>query len=57
MRQLVTYQTGESRVIDAETMTASGFLHHSEMDAPLEDYELDCELSDADLNAEYRIVR
>lgn len=57
MLQMIQYQTGERRVIDAASMTASEFLAHSEMNAPLEDYALDCTLSEADLAQEHTVLR
>lgn len=57
MLQMIKYSTGECRVIDTARMIASEFLSRTEMDAPLEGYELDCELDDADLAQSYIVVR
>lgn len=57
MLQMIQHQTGERRVIDTVNMTASEFLHHADVAAPLKDYELDCRLTDADLAVEYAVVR
>lgn len=62
MRLMIQYETtGCCRVIDMESMTASEFLSHDDLDAPLTDYELDCELDERDLdpntNAAFRVVR
>ncbi len=57
MTQMIQYQTGERRVIDSARMTASEFLHRDDMNAPLGDYELDCELTEADLAHEYTVIR
>lgn len=47
--QTVRYQNGEVRVINLANMTASEFLGSSEQGASLDDYNLDCELTEADL--------
>lgn len=56
-RQMIRYQTGEVRVIDAGRMIASEFLEQSEQDAPLSSYELDADLSHEDLRTEYVVMR
>lgn len=38
--QMVQHKTGETFVVDPETMTTTLPLHHSELDAPLENYQL-----------------
>jgi hypothetical protein len=55
--QMIRYQTGETRVIDAERMIASEFLAHGDQDAPLADYNLDCTLEPSDLESPYSVVR
>lgn len=55
--QMVRYENGEVRVIDTARMIASDFLAASEQNAPLADYELDHELTAADLKTPYTVVR
>lgn len=56
-RQMIRYENGEVRVIDTKTMTASEFLHHSERDAALDNYELDCDLDGRDLDQNFTVIR
>ncbi len=56
MLQMIRYNmTGEVRVIDTERMIASEFLHAGDRNAPLSSYELDCELSESDLE-DYTLI-
>jgi hypothetical protein len=54
---MIRYSNGEARVIDLTRKLASEFLHHSDQDAPLSEYELDHDLTEADLSASHVVVR
>lgn len=45
MLELRQYPTGERRVVDTERMLASEWLHHSDCDAALADYDLPHDMS------------
>lgn len=55
--QMIRYQNGETRVVDTDRMIASQFLGQGELDAPLADYNLDCDLEPSDLEPAYTVVR
>ena len=57
MLQMIQYANGEARVIDRERMIATEFLHSGELACRMEDYELDCELSEEDLAMPYTVLR
>ena len=57
MRQMIRWnKSGEVQVIDADVRVASAFLHHSERNAPLNDYELDIEF-DPEVDGDYTVIR
>lgn len=56
MLQLRQYPTGERRVVDPERHLASEWLHHSESDAPLAEYDLPHDMSD-DNEAGHVVIR
>jgi len=57
MRKMIRYQNGEVRVIDTASMTASEFLTSSDLGSDLEDYNLDCEINEPDINAPHEVIR
>ena len=58
MRQLIRYaKSGEYRVIDTDNMTASECLYYDERDEPLDQYELDDDLAESDLDTDYIVIR
>jgi len=52
--KMMSWATGESRVADTLTMTASQFLADWEQEFPLADYELDCEITQREIDAALR---
>lgn len=58
MRQLVQYvPSGEVQVIDTEAMRAGDFLHYSERNAPLSEYDLLYDLPDESLEQNFIVLR
>lgn len=56
MLQLRQYPSGERRVVNTERGLASEWLHHSDLDAPLDDYDLPHDMS-ADDETGYVVIR
>lgn len=60
MLELRKYLSGECRVVDTDRKLASEWLHHTERDAPLTDYDLPHDISDdesAGLEVGYAVIR